>query len=113
MGRKLEQDFAATIRSLAARNGRNAALAQEAVVESRSFTADEALAAHLIDLVAPSLPRLLIRALDGRVVEEGRGRGRAPHRRGAGRGASRCRRCAGCSAMVADPNIAYLLLTLG
>ena len=44
MGEKVEQDAAATIRSLAARNGRNVELAEAAVVESRSFTADEALA---------------------------------------------------------------------
>ncbi len=57
LGEKVEQDAAATIRSLAARNGRNAELAEEAVVESRSFTADEALEAKLVDFVAPSLPR--------------------------------------------------------
>src|SRR6202166_244931 len=67
MGQKVEQDAAAGIRSLAARNGRDASLAQQAVVTSRSFSADEAVAAHLADLVAPSLPELL-RALDGRRV---------------------------------------------
>ena len=44
LGQKVEQDAAAGIRSLAARNGRDAALAQQAVVTSRSFSADEALA---------------------------------------------------------------------
>lgn len=70
MGDKVEQDAAATIRSLAARHGRNAELAEEAVVESRSFTADEALEAGLIDLVAPSLEALLAE-LDGRTIEKG------------------------------------------
>jgi len=111
MGKKIEQDFAATIRSLAARNGRNAALAEEAVVESRSFTADEALAAHLIDLVAPSLPRLLT-AIDGRVVKKGE-ISIALHTAAApveDLEMSPLRRLLGT---VADPNIAYLLLTLG
>src|SRR4051812_6742664 len=110
MGKKIEQDFAATIRSLAARNGRNAALAQEAVVQSRSFTADEALAAHLIDLVAPSLPRFLA-AIDGRTVKKGEAAivlhtAAAPVER---LEMSPLRRLLGA---VADPNIAYLLLTL-
>jgi membrane-bound serine protease (ClpP class) len=111
MGKKIEQDFAATIRSLAARNGRNAALAEEAVVQSRSFTADEALAAHLIDLVAPSLPRLLA-AIDGRVVRKGEAT-TVLHTAAAPVETlemSPLRRLLGA---VADPNIAYLLLTLG
>jgi membrane-bound serine protease (ClpP class) len=111
MGAKVEQDAAATIRSLAARHGRNAELAEAAVVESRSFTADEALEAGLVDLVAPSLPALLAE-LDGRTIEKG--------------GASR--RLATAEAEVATvemssfrrilsalahPNLAYMLLSLG
>ena len=57
MGAKVEQDAAATIRALAARRGRNVELAEEAVVKSRSFTAEEALALGLIDVVAPDLAR--------------------------------------------------------
>jgi membrane-bound serine protease (ClpP class) len=59
MGEKIEQDAAASIRSLAGRYGRNATLAEEAVVKSRSFTADEALDAKLIDLIAPDFETLL------------------------------------------------------
>jgi membrane-bound serine protease (ClpP class) len=68
MGAKVEQDAAATIRTLAARNQRSLELAEAAVKDSRSFTADEALAGGLIDLVAPSLDDLL-EHIDGRVVE--------------------------------------------
>jgi len=111
MGKKIEQDFAATIRSLAARNGRNAALAEEAVLQSRSFTADEALAAHLIDLVAPSLPRLLT-AIDGRVVKKGDAS--APlHTAEAPVEEIEMSPLRRLLATIADPNIAYLLLTLG
>jgi membrane-bound serine protease (ClpP class) len=67
MGQKVEQDAAAAIRALAVRNGRDAKLAEQAVVSSRSFSAEEALAAHLVDVMAPSLPELR-RVIDGRRV---------------------------------------------
>ncbi|HYG64891.1 MAG TPA: nodulation protein NfeD [Thermoanaerobaculia bacterium] len=111
MGEKAAQDAAANIRALAARNGRNPELAQAAVLESRSFTADEAVRARLADLVAPSLPRLL-EALDGRRVRRGetvvtlrtagapvRNLELSPFRRFLG--------------VLATPDIAYILLTLG
>jgi membrane-bound serine protease (ClpP class) len=67
MKAKAEQDAAATLRSLAERRGRNAALAEEAVTRSRSFTASELLAAGLVDLVSRDFDSLL-RDLDGRTV---------------------------------------------
>ena len=70
MGAKVEQDTAAMIRSLAAARGRDEGLAQEAVLDSRSFTAEEALEFGLVDLIAPNLNDLLTR-LDGREVEVG------------------------------------------
>jgi membrane-bound serine protease (ClpP class) len=111
LGKKMEEDSAAQIRSLAARNRRNQQLAQAAVVDSRSFTAEEALQGKLIDLVAPSLPRLL-QAVDGRQVRRGE---RIVTLRTAGAAVrtlelSPFRRFL---AVLADPNIAYILLTLG
>lgn len=112
MGEKVEQDAAATIRSLATRNGRNAELAEAAVVDSRSFTAEEALENGLIDLIATDLEALLteIEGLD--VTREG--------------GEQRVLRTAGASvatlemtgfqrflSAIAHPNIAYILMTLG
>ena len=67
LGRKVEQDSAATIRSLALRHGRNVEFAEAAVLESRSFTAEEALEAGLVEIVAPTVAALLIE-LDGREV---------------------------------------------
>ena len=66
---KAASDVAAYARSLAARRGRNVELAEEAVVDSRSFTEEEALGAEppLIDLVVDDLDAL-IEALDGRTV---------------------------------------------
>ena len=69
MGKKVEEDAAATIRSLARQHGRDVELAEQAVLESRSFTAEEALEAGLIDVVAPRLEDLL-EQIDGREVEK-------------------------------------------
>jgi membrane-bound serine protease (ClpP class) len=112
MGEKVEQDAAATIRSLAARNGRNEKLAESAVVESLSFSSEEALEKGLADLVAPSLDRLLAE-LDGRRLAD-------PDR------ADAVVRTAGAlvrrvemspfqkvRSTLVHPNIAYMLLTLG
>jgi membrane-bound serine protease (ClpP class) len=111
MAKKVEEDSAANIRSLAARNGRNAQLAQEAVLKSRSFTADEALQSRLIDLIAPDVPAL-VRALDGRVIH--RGAAQVTLRTGGARlrtfEISPLRAFLG---VLADPNVTYLLLGIG
>jgi membrane-bound serine protease (ClpP class) len=111
LGRKVEQDSAANIRSLAVRNGRNVQLAEAAVLESRSFTAEEALHDKLIEVVAPDLPALL-RALDGRVVQRGGGPVTLHTARAAVAGfeVSPLR---GLLGVLADPNVTYLLLGLG
>lgn len=111
LGEKVEQDSAATIRALARRNGRNVALAEEAVVKSRSFTADEALEARLIDLVAPSLPGLL-QAIDGRTVSKG-GRQVVVRTLHAPLHELEMPPLRRLLAALAHPNIAFSLLTLG
>ena len=69
MAEKVASDVAAYARSLASRRSRNVALAEEAVIESRSFTEEEALGASppLIDLIASDLDDLLDQ-LDGREI---------------------------------------------
>lgn len=59
MRKKLESDAAAWMRTLAARRERNIALAEKAVVESRSFTDQEALAGPLIDAIVADENELL------------------------------------------------------
>jgi membrane-bound serine protease (ClpP class) len=54
MKRKIENDTAALMRSVVSRRGRNVEVAVSAVLESKSFTDQEALAQHLIDYVASS-----------------------------------------------------------
>jgi membrane-bound serine protease (ClpP class) len=54
MKRKIENDTAALMRSVAAKRGRNVEAAESAVLESKSFTEQEARSQHLIDYVASS-----------------------------------------------------------
>jgi membrane-bound serine protease (ClpP class) len=67
MSKKVTSAMAAYIRSKAERRGRNVELAEKAVIESRSFTENEALQGKLIDLVVKDVPELLA-AIDGREV---------------------------------------------
>ncbi len=111
MGEKVEQDAAATIRSLAERRGRPVELAEAAVLESRSFTAEEALEENLVDLIASDI-RSLLQELDGKTFEK--------------KGAETVLEVAEAElrhfemhpfqrirSILVHPNIAYLLLTLG
>jgi membrane-bound serine protease (ClpP class) len=65
MNRKIENDAAALIRSVASKRGRNVEAAESAVRESKSFTDQEALTQHLIDYVASS-PEDLFRQMQGK-----------------------------------------------
>ena len=67
MGRKMVNDAVAYIRGLAALNGRNAEWAAEAVRSAASLPAAEALALHVIDVIADDTPDLL-RQIDGRTA---------------------------------------------
>src|SRR5439155_20643063 len=67
MKTKMENDAAAFMRTIAARRGRNVAVAESAVRQSKSFTEDEALQQKLIDFVAPNL-EALFRAAEGRQI---------------------------------------------
>jgi membrane-bound serine protease (ClpP class) len=65
MSKKVTSATAAYIRSKAERRGRNVELAEQAVVESKSFTENEALEGKLIDLVVNDVAAL-VKAVDGR-----------------------------------------------
>lgn len=70
---KVTNDAAAYLRSLAQLRGRDGDFAERAVREAASLSAEEALRAGVIDLVAADLPALLER-LDGREVKLDSGR---------------------------------------
>lgn len=112
LGKKIEEDAAATIRSLAARHGRDPKVAESAVMDSRSFAASEALAAGLIDLVAADRAALLA-GLEGRTV--GKSDGRAVVLRLAGKAVTDVDMgpVQRLLAALCHPNIAYLLMILG
>jgi membrane-bound serine protease (ClpP class) len=111
---KAVSDLAAYARSLAEKRGRNVALAEEAVRQSRSFTDQEAAQASppLIDLTAASLEELL-QKLDGRTVTRFDGAVVTLETSGAEvRRVDMTWRQKILSA-VAHPQVAYLLFTLG
>ncbi len=70
MKEKVENDSVAYIKSIAEQRGRNAIWAEDAVRKSVSATENEALDLNIIDLVVDDLPQLLDE-LDGREVELG------------------------------------------
>jgi membrane-bound serine protease (ClpP class) len=112
MKTKLENDAAAFMRSVALKRGRNIAVAESAVRESKSFTEQEALAQKLIDVVSPDLPSLL-RAIDGRVVKRFDGTTATLHVKDARVIDYDMSLRERIFSEVLNPNIAFLLLVLG
>jgi membrane-bound serine protease (ClpP class) len=102
LDRKITNDLAAQIRSLAEERGRNADVAAAMVLESVSLTAKEALNKRVIDTITADLSSL-IKWADGRVVKVGSyeirrfemsPRLKALH-------------------FISRPDVAYMMLTLG
>jgi membrane-bound serine protease (ClpP class) len=114
MAKKMASDVAAYARTLATQRKRNVALVEQAVLESRSFTEQEALSAtpRLIDLVANDVPDLL-RKLDGKTITRFDGRTQVLHTSGAATTAVAMSWQQRVLSAIAHPQIAYLLLTLG
>jgi membrane-bound serine protease (ClpP class) len=67
MTQKIENDTEAFLRSYVTKRGRNAEAADAAVHTSHSYTPEEALDQHLIDLIANN-DAALVTALDGRTI---------------------------------------------
>jgi membrane-bound serine protease (ClpP class) len=109
--KKAEEDAAAKIRSLAGRNDRDLELAQSAVIDSKSFTASEALENGLIDLVADDLEDLL-GALDGRTVTKN-GASHVLRTRDAATRNVEMTVFQQVRSILAHPNVAVTLLSLG
>jgi membrane-bound serine protease (ClpP class) len=111
MKEKVENDSVAYIKSIAQQRARNTAWAEDAVRKSVSITEREAVKLNVIDLVADDLPALL-KQVDGRRVHLPSGQ--------------TVLKTAGASLRefpmglrlewlktISDPNIAYLLMTIG
>jgi membrane-bound serine protease (ClpP class) len=112
MKRKVENDAAASLRSITTRRGRNTELAEKTVLEAKSFTDKEALDNHLIDLTAASEQELFAR-LDGREVARFDGRKQVLHLGGAAIVEYRKTAREAIISSIADPNIAFALLIIG
>jgi membrane-bound serine protease (ClpP class) len=111
MKAKVENDAAAYIKSIAEKRGRNAKWAEDAVRKSVSVTEKEALALKVIDLIADDVPSLLT-AIDGRTVVTGAGKS-VLHTKGATtKDVPMGWRLEALKAL-SDPNIAFILMTLG
>ena len=112
MKQKVENDAAASLRSIVAKRGRNRELAEKAIRESQSFTDREALDNHLIELVA-SNDRDLLDKLDGREVTRLDGTRQVLHTRGAAIVVYEKNWRQQILAAISDPNLALVLLVLG
>jgi membrane-bound serine protease (ClpP class) len=114
MAKKAASDTASYGRTLAQARKRNAVLIEQAVVDSRSFTEQEAVGAQppLIDVVAADVDELLAK-LDGRTILRFDGRSETLALAGATRRAVEMTWAQRVLSTIAHPQIAYLLLTLG
>lgn len=112
MRHKIENDTAAAVRSLAARHNRDAAAAQAAVFEAKSYTSEEAANLRLTDLVVRDQNELLSR-LDGREITRSNGVKLVLHTAGATVLDYTPTLRERAVLLVADPNLAFILLVLG
>jgi membrane-bound serine protease (ClpP class) len=112
MNRKIENDAAALIRSVAGKRGRNVEVAEGAVRESKSFTEQEALAQHLIDYVASS-PKDLFRQAQGKTFKRFNGESASLNLVGQPVVPFGMTLKETILDTLMDPNIAFLLLAIG
>ncbi|MEX0832442.1 MAG: nodulation protein NfeD [Actinomycetota bacterium] len=108
---KVTNDAVAYIRSLAEQRGRNADWAEDAVRDSVSASAEEALELGVIDVIAPSVPDLLetidgdtVQTSDGEVVLDVAGARITERNMNAGLGFLHG---------LLDPNVAFIFFWLG
>lgn len=112
MRKKVESDAAASLRALADKRGRNAALAEKAVLEAKSFTETEALSQKLIDLIAKDDADLIAK-LNGREITRFDGRKQVLQLAGAEFKSYELTRREQLVKAISDPNIALVLLVVG
>ncbi|MEO5697478.1 MAG: nodulation protein NfeD [Burkholderiaceae bacterium] len=112
MTRKIVNDSAAYLRSLAQLRGRDADWADRAVRDGASLSAAEALKRGVIDFIAADLTGLLEQA-DGRKVQLGNGMEHVVKSRGAPTAALEPDWRTQVLSVITDPTVAYLLLLLG
>jgi len=112
MKTKVENDSAAFMRSFVGPRGRNVALAETAVRESKSWTDQEALQQHLIDVVAKDQSDLF-HQLEGRTVKRFDGKEVKLNLNGASVDEMQMSLRQRILDFLVDPNIAFLVLAIG
>ncbi len=114
MSKKMASDVAASARALASHRGRNLQLVEQAVVESRSYTEQEASQATppLVEVIANDLPDLL-KKLDGRTIKRFDGSETVLHTRDARVETLEMNWRQRILSAIAHPEVAYILFTLG
>ena len=112
MKMKMQNDAAAYMRTLTQRRGRNVKVAESGVREAKSFTEDEALAQHLIEVIAADVPSLL-RWADGKTVKRFDGKTTVLHVANKPLTNFKMTLRQRVLSKVLDPNIAFLLMTVG
>jgi membrane-bound serine protease (ClpP class) len=111
MGEKVENFTASFSEAIARQRGRNVEWAVKAVRQSVSVAAEEAAKLKVVDMVARDLDELLGK-IEGRTVEIG-GEKRVVHVKPAEVRTYEMRASQRVLAVLADPNIAYLLMMAG
>ncbi len=109
--RKVENDAAAFIRTIANERGRNAEWGEKAVRQSVSVTEREAVRLKVVDFIADSIPDLL-QKLDGRTVKTVQGTVTLATREAVATPIEIGFRDR-VLAVITDPNVAYVLMMLG
>ncbi len=111
MGKKIENDAAAYVEGIALKRSRNADIARQMVTESISLSAEKALAANVIDLIATDRQDLLKKLEGRRIVREGQetilrlaGAVVTSHEMGTREKILN---------IISNPNVAYVLMMLG
>lgn len=111
LARKVTNDAAAFARTIAAQRGRNVAWAERAVREAVAVDETEAVQMHIVDFLSGSLEDLLAKA-DGRAWSRN-GQTKTLHVRGLPVDRVEPGFRQRLLALVADPNVAYILMMLG
>lgn len=114
MSKKMASDVAASARALASHRGRNLELVEQAVVESRSYTEQEASQANppLVEVIATDLADLL-KKLDGREIARFDGSKVVLHTKNARIESIDMTWRQRLLSAIAHPEVAYILFTLG
>jgi membrane-bound serine protease (ClpP class) len=112
MKEKIENYAASLMRSYVSKRGRNVEVAESAVRQSKSFTADEALAQHVVDYIAKDEADLL-KQIDGKTITRFDGSKVVLHVAGKNVRVQPITLKEQILSWLMDPNITFLLFTIG